>query len=175
MVPLPAPAAEKMGDQEKKAFLPDWLKNFPFPPNEKRPVVLRDIDALRGTFGDDHRVGSDVFVSTDTILMGDFRVPPGEHFDPDIHGGIEVYYVESGSGVCLDPETGNGVALSVGDVLIIPERTWHQCFNFGDQVLRVLTLIVGNAWSDSDGMGTAVVYSGEAKYYMPGGREEHAR
>jgi mannose-6-phosphate isomerase-like protein (cupin superfamily) len=161
-----------MEEDKNKAFVPDWLKNDPFPPDCKKPVVVKKGGGVRGTFGESHRVASDVYISTDKILMGDFVVPPGECFDPpDIHNGIEVYYIASGNGVCFDPDSGNSVSLSAGDVVILPKDLWHQTFNFGEGLLTVLTLIEANAWSDADGMGTAVVYPDEPQYYMPDRRE----
>ena len=126
---------------KKGVNLPDWFGSYPFKPHEKRPCVLKECDGLRRIYGRaPHDIETHLHVSTDRVTCSEFRVRPGEYFDPpDIHSGDEVYYILRGKATVFNPDDGDVRVAEEGDFFLIPGGVWHQTFNFSDAELVILT------------------------------------
>ncbi|HEY0187813.1 MAG TPA: hypothetical protein VGC67_10020, partial [Cellulomonas sp.] len=78
----------------------DVMGSWPFPPEEKRPMLLRQSDYLHYLYPPDNARTSDnnyLFLSTDTMLVGIYELAPGASFEPiDIHPGDESYFILEG-------------------------------------------------------------------------------
>ena len=158
--------AKKDKKEEKTGGdLPAWIGNHPFPPDKKRPTLItRDME-LSTVYGvGPHRVAPRIYVSTDKILMSDFKVPPGGHFEPpDIHVADEPYYIAKGTLTLVNPETGQTMVVKAGEAAWIPAKAWHMAYNFGLEECVVVAMIAGQVW-DPEGMGSSVEFTGEAQY-----------
>lgn len=164
-----------MSNSKDKVSVPAWLGNHPFPPEKKKPVLIRTEDEISTIYGlPHHQVSSQVYVSTDKLTFSDFTVPPGNYFlPPDIHVGDEIYYVLKGTATCFCPDTGTTFEANEGDGIYIPKGAWHQVFNFTHKEVTIICVIAPQNWSADDDMGAAVKYSGEAVFYKAG-REKKA-
>ncbi len=142
--------------QPKK--VPKWIGNTPFPPQEKRPVRISRREAYTFLYGfHGQQVANDIYVSTDKVLLADWFLKPGCHYEPaGLHlQGDECYYILSGEAMAHNAETGETHELHPGDALLIPQGTRHQIFNFGAEPVHAIACIAPIAWAD-DGMGTFV-------------------
>jgi len=149
----------------KHPKIPSWIGNYPFPPDQKKPILIRKGDQISQIYGEgNHLDTTPIYVSTDKILLGEYTVPPGQFFDPpDIHAGDECYYCLEGVATIFDPVHGDVVQMTPGSALLIPKGTWHQGFNFGDKNFRLIAVIAPKPWSDE--MGTAIVFEGKSQFY----------
>jgi mannose-6-phosphate isomerase-like protein (cupin superfamily) len=158
-----------MAEEKKKSSkMPEWMGKYPFPPDKKRPIVIRNENAVSLIYGlGDHLDSTPMYISTDKIYMGEYTIPPGEYFEPpDIHAGDECYYCLEGTATIFDPVHGDVVEMNPGDGLLIPKGTWHQGFNFGCQNFRVIAVIAPKAWSEEgEGSGISVEFKGKSKFY----------
>jgi mannose-6-phosphate isomerase-like protein (cupin superfamily) len=155
--------------KKKKSPMPEWVGNQPFPPEKKRPCLIpRDLEIpqIFGVKGDPNIIFSELYFSTDRIVLAEFTVPPGGRFGvPDIHAGDETYYCREGNGIVFDPESGDVIEMKKGDALLIPKGTRHQAFNFTAKPFVVVCAIAPQGWADDDGMGTAISYSGPYRVF----------
>jgi mannose-6-phosphate isomerase-like protein (cupin superfamily) len=152
--------------------IPSWVGNYPFSPQEKKPVVMDREKSILFVYGKgSHKVSCTTAISTNHIQAGMMVVQPGEYFEPpDIHSGDEVYYILDGEGVVMNPETGRGGKAGKGDVVLIPKGVWHQTFNTDDRNLRALAFIAPLQWQ----AGQAAVpaeFTGKTAYYKGEGRK----
>ena len=89
--------------------LPDWIGNFPFPPDKKRPIVITRSQTKQFIYPDKPE-NSDFnwnYASTDKFFIAQYQLSPGVKFMPaDVHTGDEVYYVVEGTLTMFNPETG---------------------------------------------------------------------
>jgi len=116
---------------------------------------------------DPHRIATQLHASTDLLTVTSFRIPPGGHTDPpDKHTGDELYWVLQGSVRGGNPETGQTEAAGEGEGIWIPEGTWHQAFNAGEERLEVLSFCAPTIWSKAAG-GTHIHYDKEPAYFAP--------
>ena len=78
----------------KKAKIPDWMGNLPFPPDKKRPKVIRKEDVVSTVYGKgDKPIKVTIVADTNRPYFSDYSIKPGGWFEPpDIHAGDEVYY-----------------------------------------------------------------------------------
>ena len=102
-----------------KPTMPAWVGNLPFPPGEKRPVVItREMEISTVYGGPPHQIRVQKYVSTDLITFGDFEVKPGDYFSPpDVHPGCELYYLLGGTATVLNPQTGRAFQVKKGEGL----------------------------------------------------------
>jgi mannose-6-phosphate isomerase-like protein (cupin superfamily) len=162
--------AKKDKKQEKAAGeMPAWIGNHPFPPDKKRPTLITRDTELSTVYGvGPHRVAPRIYVSTDKILMSDFKIPPGGHFDPpDIHAGDEPYYIAKGAVTLVNPETGQTLVVKAGEAAWIPAKAWHAAYNFGMEECIVVAMIAGQVW-DPEEMGSSVQFDGVPQYAKSG-------
>lgn len=155
-----------MGDlKSRPSKVPEWMGNFPFPPDKKRPVVMNRERAIKIAYGEGERpVSVIVYADTNRLYFSEYTVKPGGWFEPpDIHAGDECYYCLEGTATLFDPVHGEVFELNPGDALLIPKGTWHQGYNFGDKNFRLITMIAPKAWADVD-----VNFTGKAVYYKGG-------
>jgi len=119
---------------EEKSNIPWWANKYPFPPEEKKPALIRQEDEIYSNYGKGNdRITCEIFISTDKILMSARIVPPGQSFQPpDIHTGDEPYYVLKGVASVYNPETGQLVEAKAGDAVLMPAGCWHVVYNFGE-------------------------------------------
>lgn len=141
-----------MGKDEKLAGLPDWAGNHPFPPDKKKPVLLKKEDEVVTVYGAGReKISPRIFASTDKILMSSWVVPPGQTFEPpDIHSGDEPYYILRGKPTIVNPETGQVIQASAGDAVLIPAKSWHCVYNFTDEDVEIIAIIEGPMWDSED-------------------------
>lgn len=129
----------------------DVMGNYPFTPEEKRPMLLRQSDYLHYIYPPDNARTSDnnyLFLSTDTMLVGIYELAPGASFEPiDIHPGDESYFILDGP-VVQKSSLGQYVQLQTDEALFMPERVWHQGNNFTTKKARILYFIAPKAWGD---------------------------
>lgn len=145
---------------DKNSNIPWWANNFPFPLNQKKPVLIRQQDETYSLYGNDNnRMNCEIFISTDKILMAAWAVPPGKSFQPpDIHTGDEPYYVLKGVATINNPETGQVIEAKAGDAVLIPAYCWHVVYNFGEDDMYLCAIMGENPWS-----AEALKWVGEAK------------
>lgn len=156
--------------QKDKAKVPGYLGQYPFPPEKKRPLVLKSEDAISRIYGHKgHPVPTWLHVSTDNLSCTEFELGPGDFVEPpDIHTGDEVYFIISGQGTLFNPDNGQILIVSKGDCLYIPKGTWHQIHNFSDRRLKIICFFAPSMWSD-DERGTSIDYDGKPAYFKPSG------
>jgi len=158
--------AKKSGARRKTAPVPKHHGRFPFEPNQKKPVVLREEMKLPRLYGTEQNlIATYTWASTDKIHVSEFIVLPGKFFDPpDIHVGDEVYYVKKGKAKLFNPETGQVLEAKEGDFVYIPAETWHQVWNFGSEEVIMLNWIAPQLWSE-DKRGTSISFTKKPKFY----------
>jgi len=133
------------------AKLFDILGNFPFTPENKKPMLIRKNDYSTALYPPDNAFTSDntfTIVTTDTFMLGIYELAPGSKFAPlDVHPGDETYYILNGPVV---QRSGNGqfAYLQPSEGLYMPEGAWHTGHNFSDKKARVLYFITPKAWSE---------------------------
>ena len=79
--------------------------------------------------------------------------------------GDECYYILEGDPIAFNPEAGEVYQLHAGDVLYIPQGTWHQIFNFTDKIIKAICCIAPKIWVEDDEMGTEIKYTGKPKFF----------
>lgn len=141
-----------MSKDKNSEAVPDWLGNIPFPPDKKRPCLLREEDAKVIFYGSGkEKICATIYCSTDRILFSEWEVPPGQSFQPaDIHSGDETYYVLSGELTEVDHTTGQAVQVKEGECIYIPLKTWHNAYNFTDKKLDIIAPAEGGMWVEDD-------------------------
>jgi mannose-6-phosphate isomerase-like protein (cupin superfamily) len=134
---------------EGKNNIPWWANKYPFPPDKKKPVLIKQEDEIYSNYGrGNDRITVQIFISTDKILLSAWIVPPGQSFQPpDIHTGDEPYYVLKGVATVCNPETGQVVEAKAGDVVFIPAGCWHETYNFGEDDMYLCAIIEGKPWN----------------------------
>lgn len=158
-------------DSSEKHKIPAWIGQTPFPPSEKREKLIKtsEVSYLYGFEG--NQVENQAFVSTDSLFVGEWVLPPGTHYDPPglhLHGD-ECYFVIEGEGIAFNPETGETFSLSTGDALLIPQGTRHQIFNFNNKRLRVISCVAPKVWAE-DTVGIAIPKVEKPRLYIPKAR-----
>jgi mannose-6-phosphate isomerase-like protein (cupin superfamily) len=136
----------------QKSSAESWIGKFPFPPDKKRPCLVRPSDAHHTIYGQGkERISPRIYMSTDKILMSDWSVPPGQSFyPPDIHAGDEPYYVLKGTATVVNHETGQAIEAHEGDVVLVPAKCWHAVYNFTDDDVVIAAIIAGKVWEKGD-------------------------
>lgn len=132
-----------------KNNIPWWANRFPFPPDQKKPALIRQHDEIYSNYGKGNtRITCEIFISTDKILMSAWVVPPGQSFQPpDIHTGEEPYFVLKGVATVNNPETGQVVEAKAGEAVLMPAHCWHVVYNFGEEDMYLCAIIEGKPWS----------------------------
>ncbi len=130
--------------------VPEFFGNFPFPPDAKKPTVVRKGEMRPFVYPLDSRTNSDLnwlIASTDKIFSAIYQIPPGGTFDPpDIHEGDEPYYILKGKLTMANPETQQVVQVGEGEALLIPKGAWHKGYNFESTELTILVMIAPRIW-----------------------------
>lgn len=160
--------------KEVKSY--DSYYRYPFPPDEKRPVVVDEGDTVAEIYPPDKPFSSNivwVWVSTDKITQTMFQLSPGAFFGPpDSHAGDEIYYVLEGTLTEIQPELGVVIEAEEGDAILIPKGSFHQSYNFGDEEAKVLCAIAPRMWEEE---GPAPQMEGEPKLYKTEGEFEKSQ
>lgn len=146
--------------------LPDWIGNFPFPPDKKKPIVITRSQTKQFIYPDKPE-NSDFnwnYASTDKFFIAQYQLSPGVKFMPaDVHTGDEVYYVVEGTLTMFNPETGEVHQVEKNECFFIPLGGWHQGYNFTNKQTRIFLIIAPKIWPPKglpeDG------YPGEAKIF----------
>lgn len=154
--------------EKQKKKLAGWLGNTPFPPDQKKPMLIKDFLAPHLYGFDNLQDANRGIISTDTLLVSEWRLAPGKYMAPaGMHlYGEECYYVMEGEGAFCNPETGDTFILRAGDLLYIPQSTRHQIFNFSDKLLRVMSCQAPKCWGE-DEIGTKIPDIEEPLFYVP--------
>lgn len=153
----------------RKQKIAAWLGNTPYPPDQKKPMLIKTFLAPHLYGFDNLQDANRGIISTDTLLVSEWRMAPGQYMEPaGMHlYGDECYYIMEGEGAFSDPEHGDTFVLHEGDMLYIPQGTRHQCFNFSDKLLRVMACIAPKCWGNDDEMGTSIPNIEEPLFYIP--------
>jgi len=157
---------------EKKGPPPvdGWIGNTPFPPGEKRVCKIPEEKYASFLYGfETTQVSNVVFASTDKILMAEFVLPPGSHYEPagyHLHGD-ECYYLIEGNVTSFNAETGETFSFGKGDAMLIPQKTRHQLFNMNNERVVVLACVAPRIWAD-DGMGTIIPAVSSPRFFKGG-------
>ncbi|MFP4006034.1 MAG: cupin domain-containing protein [Candidatus Hadarchaeia archaeon] len=142
---------------------------FPFPPDEKEPVVIEKSDTITEIYPPDKPFSANivwVWASTDKISQTMFQLSPGAFFSPpDIHAGDEMYYVLSGKLTEIQPELGITIEAEEGEAIYIPKGSFHQSYNFEDEEATILCAIAPRMWDED---GPAPTMDGEPKLFKTG-------
>ena len=129
--------------------LPDWIGNFPFPPDKKKPIVITRSQTKQFIYPDKPE-NSDFnwnYASTDKFFIAQYQLSPGVKFMPaDVHTGDEVYYVVEGTLTMLNPETGEVHQVEENECYFIPLGGWHQGYNFTNKQTRIFLIIAPKIW-----------------------------
>lgn len=135
-----------------KSSVPAWVGRYPYPPEQKQPVLVSRDKAVLFTFGQGaKRVSCTTHISTDLVQCGIMMIPPGGTFwPPDIHAGDEVYFVRSGEIAVYDPQTGTGVRARAGEYILIPKGMWHQSFCLSSENVEVYAFIAPLQWKEGE-------------------------
>ena len=151
--------------------IPAWIGKFPFPPEEKRFIVIHKEDELSGFYGfEGHQVALRRFVSLDQFTVSQWTLSPGNYYEPagQHNYGDEIYYFLEGDPVAFAPETGETYQLHAGDALYIPQGTRHQIFSFNDQKVVAISIVAPRIWAAEDKMGTVIPSVKKPKFYQAG-------
>lgn len=159
-----------MKSKKDSCGFPSWVGHYPFAPKEKQACLLKE--SIKRVYGrDPHRIPTQLHASTDLLTVTSFRIPPGGYIvPPDIHTGDELYWVLKGRVTVSNPETGQTEIIGVGEALWIPEGTWHQTFNMGNETLEVLCFFSPTIWSESS-RGTNIYYDKGFAYFSTSSSE----
>lgn len=146
--------------------IPCWVGNFPLSPDKKRPTAVRKERAVSFTYGIGlQKVLCITYISTNHIQLGEMIIPPGGHFEPpDIHSGDEVYYILKGEAVVFNPNSGRAFRAEKGEVILIPKLVWHKSCNFGEEELKVLSVIAPLQWKEGE-TEVPSFFPGKERYY----------
>jgi mannose-6-phosphate isomerase-like protein (cupin superfamily) len=153
---------------------PDYFGNLPFPPDRKRPAVIRDADQKKDFFS--HEVPEEsntysVIISTDKLHCGMMTMAPGSTWRfVDEHLGDECYYLLQGNLTELECDSGECVEANAGDTLFIPMGCKHKGYNFSEQKQILFWSIAPKMWPET----TDTSYPAEKiRFYKHGTDEFH--
>ncbi|GAH82791.1 unnamed protein product, partial [marine sediment metagenome] len=137
---------------------------------QKKVTIITEDMIVSFLYGfEGNQVENQVFISTDKILMAEWTLPPGTHYEPagfHLHGD-ECYYIIEGNAVAFNPETGETHKLFTGDALLIPQKTRHQIFNFDNKIVKAIACVAPRIWAE-DKMGTIIPEVKKPKFYKSG-------
>jgi oxalate decarboxylase/phosphoglucose isomerase-like protein (cupin superfamily) len=88
------------------------------------------------------------YAYTTTILTGIFSLAPGDYFKPGNHPNPEAYFILDGTIHLGNPDTGQVVEVTKGDVVLIPAFQMHVGYNFGSETCRMLWMIPREGMTD---------------------------
>lgn len=123
----------------------DQIGHFPVEGKKARakPVQFNHITRekmLRTIHGEQHPIPLTFYVSNDLVHMGEFVIPPGgkgvRASEPDVHGGDEAMYAETGPIVVLFPDTKEAFEVKSGETMYIPEGMRHQYMNYSSNLVK---------------------------------------
>jgi quercetin dioxygenase-like cupin family protein len=116
----------------------EWLGRWPMEQEaarrEQTMRMVRDSDLLWRLEGREKLVPVGLLCATEHLTVGKVRLLPGQHTEPQIHGGDESLYVLEGTLNVRVPEA-QGVRwfeLKPGDGFYLPEGEPHQYYNISD-------------------------------------------
>ncbi|MCC6790922.1 MAG: cupin domain-containing protein [Thermomicrobiales bacterium] len=122
----------------------EWLGRWPMDQAEARRSntiqVVRDADLLWRMEGAERPVLVGLLAATEHLTVGKVRLLPGQHTEPQCHGGDESIYVLEGTlNVRLrDAEGPSWFELAPRDGCFLPEGTTHQYYNVTDQPVELI-------------------------------------
>ena len=149
------------------ANTPEWLCEYPFKREDKRPCVLKQKELMQFLYTEEAPETSDLnwlVASTDSMTVGEYQLAPGTHFYPaDVHAGDEIYYVLKGQVTMFQPEKGQVIVVDEGQGILMPKGCPHIGYNFGECEARMLYVIAPKAWDASSPI--PLEYTGEMKVY----------
>jgi len=133
----------------QKNKIPWWASKYPFPPDKKKPMLIRQENEIYFSYGKGNDIVTcEIFISTDNILLSAMTIPPGQSFQPpDIHTGDEMYYILKGIASVYNPETGQIIDAAVDSVVFIPANCWHLIYNFSEEDTYLCAVLEGQPWS----------------------------
>jgi mannose-6-phosphate isomerase-like protein (cupin superfamily) len=132
--------------------LASWSGNWPFGPQEPYARVIRQNEAMFQAWGISNegmnRTPVWFYVSTKTINTGIFSLAPGDYFKPGNHPNPEPYLLLDGTIHLGNPDTGQLLEVTKGDIVLIPAMQMHVGYNFGSETCRMLWMIPHEKMTD---------------------------
>ena len=151
-----------------------YFGNYPFPPQEKKPILITREKMKLFVYPPENPYFSDLnwlMVSSDKLTFGIFQLPPGAtYYPPDVHAGDEVYYILKGTLTELNPDSGQCLEVNEDEAILLPKGGAHLAYNFTDEELTILYVIAPKIWQEE---GAPLKYKGKMKLfkYQEGDRE----
>lgn len=134
------------------AQISDCFGKYPFDKDHKKPLLIDRSKIKMFIYTPDLIEKSDLnylYVSTDQMTIGKYRLSPGSTFDPvDVHAGDEVYYVLYGTIHMLNPKTGQVEKLERGQSILLPKGAPHKAYNFTNDDAMIFFCIAPAAWDE---------------------------
>ncbi len=121
-----------------------WLGRWPMErqqvSREHTMQPLREADALWRLEGREHQVLVGLWAATEHLTVGQVYLLPGQHSDPQAHGGDEcLYLLEGALHVRAFREGGQRwFELKPGDGFYVPEGVAHQYYNMSAAPARLM-------------------------------------
>ena len=132
--------------------LASWDGQWPFLGQEPYPRVIHEQDAYFQAWGISNegmnRTPVWFYASTKHIDTGIFSLAPGDYFKPGNHPNPEPYLILDGTIHLGNPDTGQLLEATAGDVVIIPAFQMHVGHNFGSETCRMLWMIPRQKMTD---------------------------
>ena len=151
---------------------PEYFGNFPFKPENKRPMHMTQDKVKMFIYTEEFPESSDlnwVIASTGSMTVGKYQLAPGSTFDPvDVHAGDEVYYVLKGQLCMFNPKLGQVVELNAGESILMPKGAPHKAYNFGQEEALIMYVIAPRIW---DEFGPPLDYNEKFMLYKHAERE----
>jgi mannose-6-phosphate isomerase-like protein (cupin superfamily) len=129
-----------------------WSGNWPFGDRDPYPRVIHEDDAYFQAWGISNeglnRTPVHFYVSSKTLNSGIFSLAPGDYFKPGNHPNVEPYFILDGTIHLGNPDTGQLLECTKGDVVFIPAFQMHVGYNFGSETCRMLWMIPREKMTD---------------------------
>ena len=129
-----------------------WSGNWPFLDKDPYPRVIHPHEAHFQAWGISNegmnRTPVWFYVSTKAINTGIFSLAPGDYFKPGNHPNPEPYLLLDGTIHLGNPDTGQLLEVSKGEIVLIPAMQMHVGYNFGSETCRMLWMIPHEKMTD---------------------------
>lgn len=145
-------ATTDSGSTQTFEELASWSGNWPFGGQEPYARVIHPHEAMFQAWGISNeglnRTPVWFYVSTKAINTGIFSLAPGDYFKPGNHPNPEPYLLLDGTIHLGNPDTGQLLEVTKGEIVLIPAMQMHVGYNFGSETCRMLWLIPHEKMTD---------------------------
>jgi quercetin dioxygenase-like cupin family protein len=143
-------ARTKENLEEAKYTQDDLIGHWPMARDEQRArnmiEIISDDDLLYRLEGDANLTLVGLYAATEHLTVGKVVLRPGQHTDPQVHGGQESLYVTSGPLHVLttDGDDRRWFELEAKDGFFVPEGVTHQYYNMSASPVEFLFAVAPN-------------------------------